>query len=104
MLAARVEQRMKSRARQKWRDVTLDKESPIQAVCGKAARTVLCGGRDENRVPTATAARLHHAARWRGGVAARGARTAARAATTSTSPRPLGRVLRAAADKSNDTL
>ena len=23
----------------------LDKESPIQAVCGKAARTVLCGGR-----------------------------------------------------------
>src|ERR1700757_4361483 len=23
--------------------------------CGKAARTVLCGGRDENRVPTATA-------------------------------------------------
>src|SRR2546422_10692689 len=27
----------------------------VGAVCGKAARTVLCGGRDENRVPTATA-------------------------------------------------
>jgi hypothetical protein len=26
----------------------------VGAVCGKAARTVLCGGRDENRVPTAT--------------------------------------------------
>src|SRR5262249_16491797 len=30
----------------------------VGAVCGKAARTVLCGGRDENRVPTATTARL----------------------------------------------
>src|SRR5262245_35840253 len=76
MLAARVEQRMKSRARQKWRDVTLDKESPIQAVCGKAARTVLCGGRDENRVSTATASRVHHACQRRGGcLAARGARS-----------------------------
>src|SRR2546425_13019983 len=28
----------------------------VGAVCGKAARTVLCGGRDENRVPTATTA------------------------------------------------
>ena len=27
----------------------LDKESPIQAVCGKAARTVLCGGRAMKR-------------------------------------------------------
>src|SRR5262245_24650801 len=26
----------------------------VGAVCRKAARTVLCGGRDENRVPTAT--------------------------------------------------
>ena len=26
----------------------------VGAVCGKAARTVLCGGRDESRVPTAT--------------------------------------------------
>src|SRR5215831_15074561 len=50
----------------------------VGAVCGKAARTVLCGGRDENRVPTATregqAPRFHHAHRRRGcrGVAARG--------------------------------
>src|SRR6201982_1494856 len=28
----------------------------VGAVCGKAARTVLCGGRDENRVATATCA------------------------------------------------
>jgi putative tryptophan/tyrosine transport system substrate-binding protein len=28
---------------------TLDKQSPIQAVCGKAARTVLCGGRGMKR-------------------------------------------------------
>jgi hypothetical protein len=50
----------------------------VGAVCGKAARTVLCGGRDENRVPTATTARFHHA-HWRRGcrVAARGARAAA---------------------------
>jgi hypothetical protein len=31
----------------------LDEESPIQAVCGKAARTDLCGGREATRVPTA---------------------------------------------------
>src|SRR5947209_16882452 len=45
----------------------------VGAVCGKAARTVLCGGRDENRVPTATAAGVH-IARWRydGGVKTRG--------------------------------
>src|SRR5207247_10236395 len=44
---------------------------------GKAARTVLCGGRDENRVPTATTTRVHHAV-WRRGsrVAARRARAA----------------------------
>ena len=35
----------------------------VGAVCGKAARTVLCGGRDENRVPTATTPRVHHAHR-----------------------------------------
>src|ERR1700758_3697904 len=34
----------------------------VGAVCGKAARTVLCGGRDENRVPTATTTRVHHTA------------------------------------------
>src|SRR5947209_11965820 len=45
----------------------------VGALCGKAARTVLCGGRDENRVPTATKARGHHSSRRRGGVAARGA-------------------------------
>jgi hypothetical protein len=32
---------------------TLDIESPIQAVCGKAARTDLGGGREVTRVPTA---------------------------------------------------
>src|SRR5262245_30929502 len=42
---------------EKWRDArTLDNESPIQAVCGKAARTDLCGGREVTRVPTATGA------------------------------------------------
>ena len=57
----------------------LDEESPIQAVCGKAARTDLCGGaRDEKRVPTATPAPfLHHAGWQRGGyVASGGANTA----------------------------
>src|SRR5215469_6813842 len=34
------------------------------------------GACDETHVPTATAARVHHAARRRGGVAARGARAA----------------------------
>ena len=33
--------------------VILDKESPIQAVCGKAACTDLCGGRSAMSVPTA---------------------------------------------------
>src|SRR6266699_1837128 len=37
------------------------------------ACTVLCGGRDENRVPTATAPRIHLGSRRRGCVAARGA-------------------------------
>ena len=37
------------------------------------------GACDETHVPTATAARVHHAARRRGGVAARGARAAGRA-------------------------
>ena len=32
---------------------TLDKESPIQAVCPNWARTDLCGGREVTRVPTA---------------------------------------------------
>ncbi len=39
------------------------------AVCGKAARTDLGGGRDETHVPTAKAARVHRGARRRGGVA-----------------------------------
>jgi hypothetical protein len=30
----------------------------VGAVCGKAARTDLCGGREVTRVPTAKAARL----------------------------------------------
>jgi hypothetical protein len=33
---------------------SLDKESPIQAGCGKAARPDLCGGRSVMSVPTAT--------------------------------------------------
>ena len=41
--------RMK-RQHEKWRDArTLDNESPIQAVCGKAARTDLGGGRAMKR-------------------------------------------------------
>ena len=32
---------------------TLDKESPIQAVCPNWDRTDLCGGRGVTRVPTA---------------------------------------------------
>jgi len=35
------------------RKPTLDKESPIQAVCPNWARTDLCGGREVTRVPTA---------------------------------------------------
>src|SRR5205823_9448419 len=37
------------------------------------------GARDETRVPTATTAHVHHAARRHGGMAARGARAAGRA-------------------------
>src|SRR5436305_6659748 len=53
----------------------------VGAVCGKAARTVLCGGAcDETHVPTATTPRFHHLARRRGyGVAACGARSRWRA-------------------------
>jgi hypothetical protein len=51
MLAARVEQRMKQQSTTKMAWCTLDKESPIQAVCGKAARTVLGGGRAWNARP-----------------------------------------------------
>jgi hypothetical protein len=40
----------------------------VGAVCGKAARTVLCGGREVTRVPTAKAAdvRSWHIASFRG--------------------------------------
>ena len=55
MLATRVEQKNEATART-VRYGTLDNESPIQAVCGKAACTDLCGGREATRVPTATAA------------------------------------------------
>src|ERR1700682_949677 len=50
--------RMECKGRPDWRDAPLDKESPIQAVCGKAARTVLCGGRSAMSVPTAIVASL----------------------------------------------
>jgi hypothetical protein len=49
MLAARVEQRMKQQSTTKMALMPLDKESPIQAVCGKAARTDLGGGRAMKR-------------------------------------------------------
>jgi hypothetical protein len=45
--------RINKQGRDKMVCTTLDKESPIQAVCGKAARTDLCGGREVTRVPTA---------------------------------------------------
>jgi hypothetical protein len=48
MLAARVERRMSNKAR-KNSVHHLDKESPIQAVCGKAARTDLGEGRAMKR-------------------------------------------------------
>src|SRR5947209_11904904 len=54
-LATRVEQKNEATART-VRYGTLDNESPIQAVCGKAARTVLCGGRSVTSVPTASRA------------------------------------------------
>ena len=50
MLAARVEQKNgMTKDDKKWRDAPLTKKAPykpikLQAVCGKAARTVLCGG------------------------------------------------------------
>src|SRR5882672_11939708 len=56
MLAARVEQKnqqTRARGRDKMVCTTLDKESPIQAVCPNWARTDLCGGREVTRVPTA---------------------------------------------------
>src|SRR6266516_3358968 len=68
MLATRVEQKNEATART-VRYGTLDNESPIQAVCGKAARTDLFGGREVTRVPTAIAARSSRcsaARRWRG--------------------------------------
>ena len=43
--------RINKQGRDKRVCTTLDKESPIQAVCGKAARTDLCGGREVTRVP-----------------------------------------------------
>jgi hypothetical protein len=60
MLAARVEQKnqqTRARGRDKMVCTTLDKESPIQAVCPNWARTDLCGGREVTRVPTAKVAR-----------------------------------------------
>ena len=48
----------------------------VGAVCGKAARTDLCGGREATRVPTAKTAGVHRGAR-RGGVADGGAGAAA---------------------------
>src|SRR5882672_3281786 len=56
MLAAQVEQKnqqTRARGRDKMVCTTLDKESPIQAVCPNWARTDLCGGREVTRVPTA---------------------------------------------------
>ena len=52
MLAARVEQK-NGMTNDDKNGVILDKESPIQAVCGKAACTDLCGGRSAMSVPTA---------------------------------------------------
>ena len=49
---------------------TLCRHTPeVGAVCGKAARTVLCGGREATRVPTAKTACVHRRPRQRGGVA-----------------------------------
>src|SRR5215217_9418408 len=63
------------RIRHRARGVSFGPE--VGAVCGKAARTVLCGGRSAMSVPTATAAQAAraHAVRSRGGAAtaARGA-------------------------------
>jgi hypothetical protein len=53
MLAARVEQKNGMTKQDKNDVIPLDKESPIQAVCGKPARTDLRGGRLATAVPTA---------------------------------------------------
>src|SRR4030088_1420213 len=55
VLAARGEPKNGMKRTTRLADPPLDKESPIQAVCGKAARTVLCGGRSAMSVPTAIA-------------------------------------------------
>ena len=63
----------------------------VGAVCGKAARTDLCGGREVTRVPTAKPSRDHHAHRkCSSGVAARGARAAASDADCRRRQRPSG--------------
>src|SRR5450755_1458357 len=54
MPAARVEQKNGMTKQDKNDVIPLDKESPIQAVCGKVARTDLRGGRGEILVPTVT--------------------------------------------------
>src|SRR6476660_402872 len=46
----------------------------VGAVCGKAARTDLCGGREVTRVPTATAAGVHRVGWCRGDMALRNRR------------------------------
>jgi hypothetical protein len=54
MLAARVEQKNEQTRRKKMVCITpLDRESPIQAVCGNSACTDLGGGRPAMTVPTA---------------------------------------------------
>ena len=45
--------RINKQGRDKMVCTTLDKESPIQAVCPNWARTDLCGGGEVTRVPTA---------------------------------------------------
>ena len=50
-----------------WPERSLCRHTPeVGAVCGKAARTVLCGGRSAMSVPTATSSRnpSPHASRW----------------------------------------
>ena len=58
--------RINKQGRDKMVCTTLDKESPIQAVCPNWARTDLCGGRGVTRVPTANvmAFVVSPAARW----------------------------------------
>jgi hypothetical protein len=51
MLAAGSNKRMNKQGAKKWCGATLDKESPIQAVCPNWARTDLCGGREVNSRP-----------------------------------------------------